>query len=556
MSNPSDPISDAASNQFAGDEDAALQGRLSAAGASWRRDVDARLAQASAFTLRLRQQIEGERARQTNANRADSTAHPSPRAAISMISPAPPNALPNTQRANARKGLRSLSTPTDTTPSVTPTPPRRRFAGSIAAAMALLIVAALAVVLARGGLTSRQGNQTHHSATANPTQPVGPTATPVRVYYGGPFVQVAIAPSNPQVVYAVNAAGNAITRSSDGGASYSALPLPHTTTMPYPQFFVVVSPLNANQVIATATGLCQQGNSQQNGNTQLAEAFSGGASCGQSFSSADGGQTWSLLSLPFPGVIASPVTWHISTSVLNLTTDTLQAQGSRLYAADGPSDSNALFTGSERLIVSSDGGASWQSASNGLGVNVCDFAPAPTGAAVYAITAPAGCSVHNGSLSPLDLWRSDNAGASWTQVSALPTPNNLGMFVTANGDLYINLPKSTDVTPYIATSPDALIVSHDGGQSFTRSPLAGAPAAASFSGPAGELSDGSILTVSYDTTGEGSMTFYAWRAGQLAWHKVSQTYTRYITDVVVASANGTDVVYLADVHGQIVHFTI
>ncbi|HUY79961.1 MAG TPA: hypothetical protein VMV29_24540, partial [Ktedonobacterales bacterium] len=62
--------------------------------------------------------------------------------------------------------------------------------------------------------------------------------------------------------------------------------------------------------------------------------------------------------------------------------------------------------------------------------------------------------------------------------------------------------------------------------------------------------------VSYDTTGEGSMTFYAWRAGQLAWHKVSQTYTRYITDVVVASANGTDVVYLADVHGQIVHFTI
>lgn len=119
MSNPFDPFSsaasDAAPDHVTGEDDTALQGRLTAAGASWRRDIDARLPEANAFTLRLRQQIERARASQGQPGGAvllpeapsvvpinPSQVGRSP-ASITPPTSAAPNASLNRQRANARK---------------------------------------------------------------------------------------------------------------------------------------------------------------------------------------------------------------------------------------------------------------------------------------------------------------------------------------------------------------------------------------------------------------------------------------------------------------------
>ncbi len=567
MSDRHNHFIDLAPEQFERSEDSPTLERLAAAGAAWRRDVDARLPQANAFLARMRQQIAHERAQRvvgtnharqldqqvnTRDNQIDSAS-----AQPLFGASAPMNAQSQTQRANARRGLRAMSTPTkttDTLTTVTPTPPRRRFAGSIATAAALLIVAALVVVLARG-LTGRTGGQVHHNATATTASTQAPTATPGNNFSGGQGVLTSISPTDPQIIYENVIGGQSLLRSSDGGKTFTRLPLP-STTMSNPWFYATVSPLNANHVIASAAGFCQTGNSQQRGKAPLAEPFSGGgATCIQTFFSADGGQTWSLLNLPFAGGIEAIASLQ-QYSVLNWVTTTLRAQGSRLYAGVGDSPGNALFDGAVRLIVSNDGGASWQSADAGLPSSVCDFAPAPTGETVYAITTATVCTHYTSAQPAFTLWRSDNAGASWAPVTTLPTPYDLGMFVTTDGALYINMPKSVGAQPYFAFSPDSFIVSRDGGRTFTRSPQAGAPASDLYYGPGGQLSDGSIVALAYNTTqNDQSMTAYAWKAGSSSWRKVSQTFHVEINEMVVVSHQGSDVVYFADANGAIYHFT-
>jgi len=557
MSDQHNDFMDSEPEQFERAEDAPTLERLASAGASWRRDVDAKLPEAGSFLARMRQQIAGERATLANhanpANHADVAAS----SATPAVNSAPMKAPANTLRANARKGLRAMSTPTETATPVTPTPPRRRFAGGVAAAAALLIVALIVVVLARG-MTGRPNSQGKRSATATtvPTQAPSPTATPGNNFSGGQGVLTTISPTDPQVIYENVLYGGSLLRSSDGGKTFTKLPLP-STTMTSPWFYIAVSPLDANHVIASAMGFCQSGNSLQRGKAPLAEPLSGnGATCIQSFFSADGGQTWSRLNLPFTGGIAAIASLH-QFSVLNWVTTTLQAQGSRLYAGVGPSYGNALFSGPVRLIVSNDGGASWQSADTGLPSSVCDFAPAPTGETVYAITTATVCTHYTSAQPDFTLWRSDNAGASWSSVTLLPTPYDLGMFVTMDGALYINMPKATGAQPYFAFSPDSFLVSQDGGRTFTRAPLAGAPASDLYYGPGGQLSDGSIVALAYDTTQNNqSMTAYAWKAGSSSWRKVSQTYNVEINEMVVSSQQGADTVYFADANGAIYHFTV
>lgn len=444
---------------------------------------------------------------------------------------------------------------------MTPTPPRRRFTGSVAAAAALLIVALIVVVLARG-LTNRPGTLARHTATATTIRMQTPTPapTPGNNFSGSQGIWTAISPTNPQVIYENTLYGDSLSRSSDGGKTFTKLPLP-SNNMLYPWFYVAVSPLDPNHVIASGTGGCPSGNSQTMNKAPLAMPLSGGPHCSQSFFSADGGQTWNLLTLPFSGVIFSPVILH-QLSSLNPTSATLQAQGTRLYAIDGASVSG-IDSGPVRLIVSDDDGASWQSADNGLGSAICDFAPAPTGATVYAITTATVCTHYTATQPDLTLMRSNDGGASWAAVTTLPTVTDLGMFVTTDGALYINMPKSTSSTPHFAFSPDSFIVSRDGGQTFSRSPLAGAPAGDMFEGPGAELSDGSILAVAYDTTGMANgvttamtMTCYTWRAGDSSWRKISPTFAVEISDIVVVSQQGSDAVYFADANGVITHFTV
>ena len=456
-----------------------------------------------------------------------------------------------------------------------------RWRGLAGVAAAVIVVGLIGLLLAHNlggrGQTGGQGTATATqipppTPTQIPTPHGGPTPTP-----GGPSLTATptypvIALSNPQIVYKVLENSVYIERSTNGGQTYSLATTP-PTTLAGATFVVAVSPLDANHLIATATGNvsaspgnCQSANGQAvsvanwRQNQPLADTLSGNVPCSQNFFSADGGMTWSKLTLPFSGIIASAASLRTGVSTVYAPTNTLFAQGTRLYAALGVTSESGMIIGPQTvwLAVSDDDGATWQAASNGLPTAICDFAPAPTGNTVYAIVAASSC--NNEAPSALTLWRSENAGASWAQVSDLPTTNELGMVVSPSGALYINMPRTlssgqSHQGPTVDTSPSAVIVSVDGGASFTRAPLAGAPSAANFEGPVGVLSDGSVLAVTDSVDAQGDHTaLYAWRAGASAWRKVGTTVARTVVEVVVVPQGGHDALYVVNDAGRVSRF--
>ncbi|HEX9037756.1 MAG TPA: hypothetical protein VF808_12295 [Ktedonobacterales bacterium] len=74
--------------------------------------------------------------------------------------------------------------------------------------------------------------------------------------------------------------------------------------------------------------------------------------------------------------------------------------------------------------MSADGGVTWRLADRGLvaaGQGLWDYAATASGATVFAITEPLSTKPTNmGPTPPLILWRSDDAGATWTRPGALP----------------------------------------------------------------------------------------------------------------------------------------
>ncbi|HLY32398.1 MAG TPA: hypothetical protein VKQ36_15320, partial [Ktedonobacterales bacterium] len=486
---------------------------------------------------------------------------------------------------NTQKGTHSMSVSTSRSEIPAPVslhPPRRRFAGLVASAATLLIVALLAATLAYA-LHARQNtpaSQNHHNSTpvATATQPPAPiTITPHTPIQGS----IVLSPSDPQIVYLTtnfnkqtpNQEGE-ILRSSDGGKTYTQLPTPPTTLTSGPQFSIIVSPFNADHVIATASAYqtCPAAGAPPNRtphSTQLSQLtqLSGVGPCSQGFYSNDGGQTWLALNMPFAGGVLG------ATSAEEVFTGIVQAQGSRLYSLAGISSNNNVLTqlSGIRIVGSSDDGVSWHAVDTGLRGTVCDFAAAPTGSTLYAIMYPgigvpnANCVATNGQA--LTLWRSEDAGAGWTKVftfTAEMQPQNyaetleLGMRVAANGVLYINMP-ALDQSGQPDLSPTAIMVSQDGGRTFTRSPATGAPAMPYFQNPEGTLSDGSVLIESIQgqtPSNDGQGTLYAWHPGETSWWQVSRRFPNPIFAVMVIPHDGKDTIYLAQSSGQISHFTI
>ncbi len=536
------------SNHHEHEDDMALDWLLAAESKHWRRTMDAQLPEALAFVARMRQRLTESGVAPAERDGAhlvvvSPTTHPSTFGAVNKANRDPSD--PSDHREmNVQKGPSAMSTPTSTptiTEPVAPHPPRRRFAGIAAGAAALLIVALLAATLTymlHGRQTTPPGSGTHPTATAAKTAAPGKTPIPTTQntapYDYRPLV---IAPSNPQIVYNATHNNTQLVRSSDGGRTFQPIATP-PTTLNGAAFTIMVSPLDANHIFAAAyTSACMSQGDPQRGSQEL--AFTGSSnSCVQDFFSADGGQTWSALTLPFTGVIGSINGLLRAGSESYNEHAVFYAQGGRLFAAAGSASVNGfiLYTPDVHIVVSNDDGASWQLADNGLGANICDFAAAPGGSTVYAVTA---------SGNARTLWRSDDAGASWTQVGPLPTAADWGMLVAPDGALYINASQ--------LESQNAL-VSLDGGRSFTQAPTAGLPSAGMLTGPIGTLSDGSVVMESSTGAYTAPSALYAWQSGESSWRRIGPQYDTMIVWAVIVSHGGGDTVIVTDINNIISRF--
>jgi hypothetical protein len=226
-----------------------------------------------------------------------------------------------------------------------------------------------------------------------------------------------------------------------------------------------------------------------------------------------------------------------------------------------------------RLTESADGGRSWQYADGALlaggAQEVCATTADARGTTLYAVTT-AGADCGWQAQQALTLWRSDDAGAHWTRLGALATPNIRGMMVAqtpAGGALlYAVEPRTTQMAtdkmggqyPLYSADPADIKVSADGGVSWTSAPSAGIPTGLKpyyDIGLLDTLSDGSIvvelIAQSRDENFEGG-TLYAWKPGDAAWRQLAPPLTSEVgsltTVPAAAGAPGDDALYLVMVN--------
>ncbi|HUY79711.1 MAG TPA: sialidase family protein [Ktedonobacterales bacterium] len=391
--------------------------------------------------------------------------------------------------------------------------PLRRRWGALGAASAALLIAALLIglLLSRSGFNTRGAHPTPtahtpvSSVTATSTVasdglPAGWQNLPVIANDPG---QPVIAPSNPQVVY-FSVAGSSVkgvpptyllARSDDGGVTIHHLPFPllnGQTIDTYSPLLLnlIVSPLNPQTVYLYTQfdlGACPNnfvpfatqrvtprsaalGQVAQRGAEALA-----GSTCQPEYVSTDGGLTWTLLNLPTKGLLG------ITPPDGNRYAPTIQAQGSRLYstvANVGLASSGVPMGG--RLVMSQDGGVTWTLVDAPIaaqGLVAYDFAAAPSGSTVFVVSEnPQTVQLPTVNADP-HLWRSDDAGATWTELGYTPGASatsggvsGMAATVSANGQAIVylttsdaNLPKSTTI----------LEASADGGQTWQHAPDAG-----------------------------------------------------------------------------------
>jgi photosystem II stability/assembly factor-like uncharacterized protein len=198
------------------------------------------------------------------------------------------------------------------------------------------------------------------------------------------------------------------------------------------------------------------------------------------------------------------------------------------------------------VLVSHDLGVTWaydNTSSPESSAHLCSFLPSAPNNALYAFTAAQGCAMGN-SLSHSILWRSDDGGATWTQVAALDS--------SAFTELVAATPTTTGHGVWLyaiqpgAKNADAALVSVDGGVTWTPTPSLPPAGANAFHLPAwSALADGSMVVAVIGWRGSSvsvppaSATFYAWRPGDAAWRPLTTTLT------TLTSNDGEDKVTVA-----------
>jgi len=249
---------------------------------------------------------------------------------------------------------------------------------------------------------------------------------------------IAVAPSDPNIIYVGSgeglhrpdlSVGNGIYKSTDAGKTWTHLGLVDGQQIPA----LAVDPRDPNKVFAAVLGH-PYGPSDERG----------------IYRSTDGGQTWRKVISKDDNTGGSDVEIDPSNP------DVVYA--SMWEVREGPWEDGNEFNGTNGgLFKSTDGGSTWQPLTNGLPKDLSQIylAIAPSNSQrLYATLAEA-----SGKLS---VYRSDDAGASWAQITTDPRPaGRIG-----GGDL--SIPK---VDP---TNPDLVYVvstvtmrSTDGGKTWS-----------------------------------------------------------------------------------------
>ncbi|HET7504834.1 MAG TPA: hypothetical protein VFK02_27615 [Kofleriaceae bacterium] len=262
---------------------------------------------------------------------------------------------------------------------------------------------------------------------------------------------LAVAPSNPNVIYAGSgegllrpdlSVGNGVYRSTDAGKTWKHLGLADAQQIPQ----IVVDPRNPNRVFAAVLGH-PYGPSEQRG----------------VFRSLDGGQTWERVLYKDPNTGASDI------EIDPKNPDVLYA--ALWQARLGPAEDGNQFQGTGGgLFKTTDGGKTWRQLKAGLPDNAVQFdiaiAPSrPSRLYVELSTTDPG---QYGTSKGNGMFRSDDAGATWTKVTDDPRP----MMKIGGGDLMVPVvdPKNPDVL-YVASL--VAMRSSDAGKTWTW--LRGAP---------------------------------------------------------------------------------
>ncbi|HZC07552.1 MAG TPA: sialidase family protein [Ktedonobacterales bacterium] len=438
-----------------------------------------------------------------------------------------------------------------------------RMRGFAGVAAAVLVVGLIALLLTHAA--NRGG--TGAGSDATPT-PLPPTPSGASGQQPGQFMQPdqlpVVAPNNQRVVYRI--ANGALLRSSDGGKTYTSEALPKTDLTKVDSMSLAVSPLDASHVFVTMGG--QNNNQPCMPPTSPYPAIashggimaSGYVPCAEQYQSVDGGQTWTIPTLPTKGVLGGLNMMRPIQGPYGDQSYAIQAQGSRLYAAlafDNMSGS-LIDSPGVRLIASDDGGQTWRFADEGLAASnryVCDFGAAPASSVVYAITGDGAC--NNESYPNLSLWRSDNGGQDWAHVRALPSAvenpgfigapksEETGLFVNSQGELYIFMPQVSvqGKGASTRTSPANVMVSLDGGATFTAAPTAGLQANTYLTGPFAILDDGSVVFglpspgVQSGGPAPSAAILYTWKHGASSWTKISGVIPAGVAAVTVSPVN-------------------
>ncbi len=470
---------------------------------------------------------------------------------------ATPTATPGTRgshdiQQNVRKEvIMDDTTHIDDTPRppvAPPVPTAGRFRGIAAVGVALAVVALFAVLL----YSFTPGRSTNAALGVPKATHVPATATTQRNDSGWstvaslqqqPVVPI-FAPSQPGTIY--EAAPSVLRRSDDGGQIWHNLTLPPGSGTSQADVSILVSPLDAQKVMLEVTAYQAQGvmtcptafspghNAAvaSNGAVPLSSKIPLGGliTCTLQYYSADGGQHWTHLHAPSGAVLGNK---SAEARVPGTPSTPIFAQGSRLYtyAGCGP-----LCMGPGlRIVTSTDGGATWSYADDvlaGQGAHVCSFMPASSGSTIFALASTTSCPA-DGVTPSLALWRSTNAGATWSQAT-LPaggqTPQSLLVVSHSSGQplLYLNL--QAPPQPHTGAGPSApadLRVSADGGRHWSAAPATGVPTGnTTVFGPVGVLSDGTVVEPFFDPSwGQSHPTFYGWKQGDAAWHAIGKTIT-------------------------------
>lgn len=366
----------------------------------------------------------------------------------------------------------------------------------------------------------------------------------------------AVAPSDPRVVYETMSSGlqqhqaATIRATSDGGATWRELAVP-VPAQNIGHLSIGVSPTNAQTVFLMVDDMstidCPA--------NRLMPSEGSFSFCQLQYTSLNGGATWHETILPLangtmPGILEAsmnPGLVGVGNSVL--------AQGSRLYA----NYVCAKFSDNcSRLVTSKDGGLSWafadaqlQASSGGI---LCDYTRSPTGATLFAVMSSS-CAYN--APQPTSLWRSDDGGRSWAEVSQLPTTNERGIRLTQNAAtgasvLYLASPRTSQMPtnkmgnafPVFSQSPADVYASVDGGKTWQSAPTAGIPAEDAVflqMGLLGTLRDGSVIVDVITSDRNGSIYadnfsgsgLYIWRVGDTTWRQIGSV-PREIDGLVIA----------------------